>query len=376
MRRLPLVLVLAVLPLLASPRGSVGAEPLRPPPCGPEWARVQIPSPGRLENFLYGVDARTAEDVWAVGLRSSVGRLLTLTERWDGVQWRVVPSANGPGHNVLFAVAAVAEDDAWAVGYRRERVGATLRTLIEHWDGAGWSIMPSPNPPGTSQLQAVSAASATDVWAVGETSNAGPNQTLIVHWDGSSWSRVPSPSPPGVSSGLSGVVALGPSDAWAVGHSDSDPFVLHWNGALWSQVAAPDPTGHNFLVRVAAVAPDEIWAVGYSGIFQSQTLIERWDGTAWSRAESPSPGDAENVLTGLAAAGPEGVLAVGVFDGSDVAKSALYLQWDGSQWSGAPGDAKPTPYAVDALADGEAWAVGWQLSQGHNHTLAVHRCPA
>lgn len=375
MRRLTSIF-LAALPLLLTPGISVRADPIGAAPCGPEWARVSIPSPGTLENFLYGVDARTAEDVWAVGLQSSIGRWRTLTERWDGVRWRVVPSANGPGHNVLLAVAAVAEDDAWSVGYRRERVGATLRTLIEHWDGSRWSIVPSPTPPGTSELVAVSAASATDVWAVGDTFDAGPNRPLIVHWNGSSWSRVPSPTPPGVSSGLFGVVALGPNDAWAVGHSDSDPFVLHWNGAVWSRVPAHDPVGYDYLVGVTAVTPDEIWAVGYNGLSRTETLIERWDGTAWSRVDSPSPGDRENVLTGVAAAGNDGVLAVGISYGRDVPESALYLQWDGSSWSVAPGAAKPTPYAVDALPDGEAWAVGWRLTEDGNHTLAVHRCPA
>jgi hypothetical protein len=42
--------------------------------------------------------------------------------------------------------------------------------LIEHWNGAGWTTVPSPNP-GTGSnavFEGVSAGSPTNVWSVGE----------------------------------------------------------------------------------------------------------------------------------------------------------------------------------------------------------------
>jgi hypothetical protein len=54
---------------------------------------------------------------------------------------------------------------------------------------------PSPGPLG-SFLDAVTATSANNVWAVGDYETSGPIiHTLILHWNGKAWTRVPSPSP-------------------------------------------------------------------------------------------------------------------------------------------------------------------------------------
>jgi hypothetical protein len=75
--------------------------------------------------------------------------------------------------NELLGVAAVSKNDVWAVGWAQDPDGPPYvkRTLIQHFDGAAWSIVPSPNWPNDthSQLHAVAAASAHDVWAVGTT---------------------------------------------------------------------------------------------------------------------------------------------------------------------------------------------------------------
>lgn len=57
-----------------------------------------------------------------------------------------------------------------------------------------WTAVPPLNP-GTqdNELESVNVLSGSDAWAVGVSHDAGPDQTLIEHWDGSSWSVVPSP---------------------------------------------------------------------------------------------------------------------------------------------------------------------------------------
>src|SRR5256885_8967205 len=58
-----------------------------------------------------------------------------------------------------------------------------------------WSVVPSPNGDSTSGLSSVAAVSANDIWAVGNSgSQRGSGQTLIEHWNGTQWSLVPSPS--------------------------------------------------------------------------------------------------------------------------------------------------------------------------------------
>src|SRR6266516_7922889 len=58
-----------------------------------------------------------------------------------------------------------------------------------------WSIIPSPTFTGTgfNFFSGVAPVSATNVWAIGSYSNF--SQTLIEHWNGRQWIIIPSPSP-------------------------------------------------------------------------------------------------------------------------------------------------------------------------------------
>jgi len=61
----------------------------------------------------------------------------------------------------------------------------SAQTLIERWNGTGWTRVSSPNPAGGSALIGVAATSATNAWAVGCTGNCA--KTLILHWNGTAW---------------------------------------------------------------------------------------------------------------------------------------------------------------------------------------------
>src|SRR5205085_8775844 len=90
--------------------------------------------------------------------RYSVGWERTLIEHWDGNQWSIVPSPNNsPSHNQLSAITAISPTDVWAVGYF---------ALIEHWDGNQWSVVSAPNG---SYLWGVAALSDREAWTVGYT---------------------------------------------------------------------------------------------------------------------------------------------------------------------------------------------------------------
>jgi len=136
--------------------------------CG-GWSVVSTPKTGSNFNYLNGVAALSANDVWAVGAYfNGSGFRKTLIEQWDGTKWSKVLSPNvGSDNNVLFGVAPISANDVWAVGGHRTRLG-TYQTLIEHWDGTSWSIVSSPNVgSGSNDLFAVGAISTSDVWAVG-----------------------------------------------------------------------------------------------------------------------------------------------------------------------------------------------------------------
>ncbi len=214
----------------------------------------------------------------------------------------------GTSFNELTAVTAIAANDVWAVGVFRDN-NLILRTLIEHWDGTSWSIVPSPNVALLNMfLNGVAAVSSTDVWAVGQVFDTGA--TLTLHWDGTSWSIVPSPNGPANASVLSGVSAIATNDVWAVGTDGGSTLTEHWNGTSWTVVASPSPVppqrGNNALFSVTANSGTDIWAVGYSVLFSppapQRTLTLHWDGTSWTLMPSPNVGSFDNFLAGVTSA--------------------------------------------------------------------------
>lgn len=97
----------------------------------------------------------------------------------------VAPRLNIPDGS-LSGVAATSAGSAWAVGAVGGSISTpVIKTLLVHWNGKRWAPVMNPKPVD-GQLNAVSAASANSVWAVGYSSNAeGANiKSLIMHWNG------------------------------------------------------------------------------------------------------------------------------------------------------------------------------------------------
>ena len=311
------------------------------------WTTVSSPNVGSSDNYLLGVAAISDKNAWAVGYYIDGGNPedATLIEHWDGNQWSVVSSPNpGAERNDLFGVTAVASNDIWAVG---EQLGATgtFQTLTEHWNGTTWSVISSQNVgSGENSLHAVSATSTQDVWAVGSYRD-GNNlyHTLIEHWNGAQWSISPSPDPSTLLNEHLGVAAIATSDAWAVGvynvNHEGQTFTQHWNGSQWSTVSSPNMGVSDDLYSAAAVASTDVWDVGNyfpcPGCPNAQTLTEHWNGTQWSVISSPnfSPNSA-NELHGVSPVTSNYVWSVGY--GAHTSGGVLQTlteRWDGSQWT-------------------------------------------
>jgi hypothetical protein len=266
---------------------------------GRRWTLAAKPLP---DADLWSVSASGAADVWAVGDH--------LVEHWDGRRLSRVATPHVRGSSIFRGVAARGPRDAWLVGERWRGAGDEAETLVEHWNGERWRVVPTPNPPpvrgrGQAPLQAVTARSASDAWAVGYRLSGRHllvSRPLIEHWDGHRWRIVPSP---GVRASkdvlydiLFAVTADRPDDAWAVGSSESyaggyggkgdRALVLHWNGRRWSRSALPGVGERTLLAGVVARAGD-VWAVGDRGLppRRDRALVERWDGTRWTVAPSP-----------------------------------------------------------------------------------------
>jgi hypothetical protein len=293
---------------------------------GSKWTEVLTPygdhPVGAADDFV-AVSAVSASDIWTAGFirDSSIGH-------WDGRAWLPSSARNQNRDDRLEGIAAVSATDVWAVGS-----DVSGKPVTMNWNGSSWRQFPSPVPPGNpAELHGVSAVSANDVWAVGETAAAGGvTVPLIEHFNGAAWTLVPSAPLRGAGT-LLAVSASSPRDAWAVGggraiRGDFGGLIEHWDGKSWTVVPSPD-LGAGELRGVTIRSADDAWAVG--GAFcpgQGQlTVIEHWNGTAWTLVPSPAAG----MLTGVAAASPDSAWAVGNWSAGP---SAIIEHWDGKSWT-------------------------------------------
>jgi hypothetical protein len=347
---------------------------------GSSWTRGGGPSIGSNNSTLFNVAKGTSGDLWTVGKGRATGSSVDeayVAHRTGGL-WNVVPDqTDGSMMNALYGADAVSSNDVWAVG----STGVSARTLVERWDGSAWNIVASPNvePSASvgSYLWSVSGTAYNDVWAVGHSrSGASPEQTLTMHWNGSSWSIVASPNDGAGANFLYGVDALSTSDAWAVGSSSTDkPLAMRWNGTQWNVVTTPDMGYDAHLRDVYVLSANDAWAVGSYHTGSSspdQTLVLRWDGTAWAQVTSPNVAGVSNYLRAVSAISATDAWAVG-YSGQTGSTQALTLHWDGTAWSQvSTGVAAPMSalYDVEAVQSGHVWAVG-SYSNGGEQTLVM-----
>ena len=275
------------------------AIPLHVAAANATWVPVPTPKQPKTYNTLFGIASISSTDVWTVGNTSTTSSANSLIEHWDGRSWKIIPAAQvNPGQEALDGVAAVSHNDVWAVG-------ATLsssRALIEHWNGKRWSAVPAPAPPPPNDsysLSAVTALSSTDVWAVGYHVFFGGQQSLALHWDGTAWSVIPTPTitQGGVGSpaddALSSITAISSHDIWASGSLNygNQGLIEHWDGTSWNVVPSPAPSTISNLYTLNSIAADasgHVWAVGQD-LNAGLPLIEQWTGTSWMIVSSPPP---------------------------------------------------------------------------------------
>ncbi len=167
----------------------------------------------------------------------------------------------------------------------------------------GWHAAPGAVPAGDHQdrLVAIAGSASDDVWAVGDRL-PDPRHVfpLLEHWDGRRWAYSAGASLGGRQAYLTSVAALASDDVWAVGDFASigprlpAPLIEHWNGRSWSlqptraltrlKTALPQT-----LTSVAALAPDDVWVLGTPGSNSSDVYLH-WNGTSWKLFRGPNIG--------------------------------------------------------------------------------------
>jgi len=248
---------------------------------GTKWSLFPSPKFGKKERAnVFAMTSSSADDVWAIGTLMNLGTgvVSSLFEHWNGTAWTATTVESN--NEFLFGASADAANDAWAVGFNDSDV---IRTSARHWDGATWKSVATPNVgDGTNKLNAVLALAPNDVWAVGFSTPVAPPQhaatlTLIEHFDGTSWVVVPSPNvgpnSANESNRLLGLTANSANDIWAFGSSFTADgsghqmtLLLHWDGTSWTLASSPSPTKGGFpcdLLWAGVVSsPRDVWILG------------------------------------------------------------------------------------------------------------------
>jgi hypothetical protein len=331
------------------------------------WSSVPVGELGPGWNGFNDIDGVSPNDIWAVGFRCAecgtadeYGQ--TLIEHWDGTSWSVVPSPNtGPVEQTLYSVLPLSEKNAWATGIYLD--GTRFATLTVHWGGSEWSIVPSPNPgPRNNYLNALDAVGPNDIWAVG-TYRDGPLRTLIEHWDGTNWTVVPSPNVGTARNLLVDIEAFSADNIWALGQacndticSDGRIMLLHWDGSEWTVASAPDPTPYGEQAQeISATRPNDIWIGGTVCLtpfcIDSVPMVLHWDGATWSDVSNPLPaGSVSAVNWGIVAIRARDVWVSGSARRADETFFNLLAHWDGSTWTNVTVDS-PGTY------DNNLWAI-------------------
>jgi hypothetical protein len=301
--------------------------------------------------------------------------------------WMVVDSPNVGGQDNSFAsVSGSSATDVWAVGQFAPDANPNITlTLAQHWDGTAWSVVATPNL-GTNRANSLLAVAAQPgaAWAVGYDIGQDDfiSHSLIEAWDGSAWSIVDHPQL-FETQNLYGVAAVSPDDVWAVGSGRNDDgefhaIALHFDGHAWTSVPAANPgTNGNVLYSVVANGPNDVWAVGQKigSAPPDNALVEHWNGVRWSAVSTPGAGAASSQLIAADVVEGDDLRAVGDAQDGVVSLRTFALSGEGAHFAvqGTPDPNKGDNrlMGVAAVGDDESWAVGSTLDDASGNLLTL-----
>lgn len=332
---------------------------------------TQVAPPPAATSVITHATAFGANDAWA--LNGVLGPI-----HWDGLSWAPValPDLSGLGSAVDLAAMGSAGSALVVCGVVTTSVW-TSEQLLLIWSGGRWdrveSLELAPNDFGQPRYgapRAVDGVSVDDIWIVGTASSNPPggpgNVVLTVQWDGSRLVEHITPGLGDRQNHLYGVAAIASDDVWAVGEFTSwippengalHGMTLHWDGSGWNHV--PNPTeamDSVHLHEIAAISTDDVWVAGRS---PDGPLFMHWDGSSWTTVPSPVTNGG---IYQLAAIASDDVWAVD--HPGQVPLISTFQHWDGSAWSVVPPPEVAGAVSVNragglaAAGPCDVWAVG------------------
>lgn len=241
--------------------------------------------PGLDSVFVPSVAARAGDDAYAVYFEQGFH-----LSHWDGAHWTEETSVSepvdlsvSPGGSV-FAVSdttglwyedgtgwqnttSVAGRDVWAVADDDVWILDDSNHLVYRWRDALPTQTLSFNHTDSEQMEDIYAASATNVFVVGQRGNSSAVTGSIQHWDGVSWTDMTLPAG---TNQLISVWGRSGSDVYAI---ETGFRVFHYDGVAWSVFAGPG--GQPLRASNVWGAPNDLFAATAGG-------IDHFDGQVWN----------------------------------------------------------------------------------------------
>ena len=253
---------------------------------------------------------------------------------WNGTSWSQMTLPKLLNATDIDGVSASSADNAWAVGQSCNYVTYACNVLILHWNGTSWSQVKIPKLAHTyPDLYTVADVSTTDTWAGGSSFSG----ALALNWNGRSWHEVPIPAGAGYTEAITSIAHIpGTSEIWALMAASGGYFAMKWNGTSWRGFALPRKPVLKDVSAVASSSVTNAWVVGnsYSRSGTEPSFTAHWNGRDWTTVPAPSPGP-DNELFSVTSPSDESATAVGVtfspFE-PNLAKGLVY-QWNGTAWS-------------------------------------------
>jgi hypothetical protein len=297
----------------------------------------------------------------AVGVAAIALLAIPATANAASTTWTVSHPPYTPVDNVpyapLNAVSAISASNVWAVG----QSSGTL--LLDHYNGSSWSQSTLPSGPcsvfeADCNLTGVSGASASNVIAIGDgtipTSSGWQLETLAYHYNGSAWSQLTVPASIPYSA-FEHIQTFSATDAWAVGTApdatDTGSVVaaVNWNGSTWTQVATPLDTTANLTVNaISGDSASDIWVVG-------ETATRGYTGGTRTSVLLHYNGSTWSQVTVPDSSGLLDVDAVSTTDAWAIAADGSVLNWNGSAWSVVTTLELSNDAAIAALSPTDVW---------------------
>jgi hypothetical protein len=352
-----LALVLAVGITLAVPMTSAVGQRTRQPAQSHAVSATLVKATSWA--FL-SVAQSSKHDAFAVGY-SRAPSTAPIGLHWDGSSWVVTPMPHPAGGAVLYSTTAIPGTKDYFAGGESCTNVACPEAYILKWDGSSWAQMALPPLIAMTDVASVSASSANDAWAVGQSCTTFKCNVLLLHWNGAKWSRVTIPNLSSIFPDLFAVADLSPTDAWAVGNSFLGSLALNWNGHSWVNVPVSGNGGFTQGINAVAAIPgtSEIWALEAASGGQ---FMLKWNGTGWRGFPLPSLGRQSFYnVSDVAASSTSNAWDVGYSFSKSGTQPSLTIHWKGNKWSAV---ASPSPdpanelFGVTTSSDSSAFAVG------------------